>query len=87
MTDFGAFWNFTDVRFRTFSVLTDVGFGENEISTYVRFRAFFWGQNDTREGKKNLTPKGGGSLKCKCAFLSEFGQLGEGQRLQAGSGP
>ena len=40
MTDLGAFWNFTDVRFRTFSVLTGVSFGENEISTDVRFRAF-----------------------------------------------
>ena len=43
MTNFGAFWNFTDVRFATFSVLTGASFGENEISTGVRFRAFFWG--------------------------------------------
>ena len=41
MLNFGAFWNFTGVRFATFSVLTGVSFGENEISTDVRFRAFF----------------------------------------------
>ena len=52
MTNFGAFWNFTDVRFATFSVLTDASFGENEISTDARFRAFFGGQNGTR-GENN----------------------------------
>ena len=31
MTNFGAFQNPTDVRFRTFSILTDVSFGENEF--------------------------------------------------------
>ena len=55
MTSFGEFQNPTEVRFRTFSVLTHVSFGENEISRDVRFGAFFLGggQNDTREGKKN----------------------------------
>ena len=59
ITNFGAFWNFTDARFATFSVLTGVSFGENEISTDVRFRASFWGQNGTRGEKKRkkLTPK------------------------------
>ena len=56
VTNFGVFWNFTDVRFATFSVLTDASFGENEISTDVRFWAFFWGQNGTRGEKKKLTP-------------------------------
>ena len=56
-TNFGAFWNVTDVRFATFSVSTGVSFGENEISTDVIFRAFFGGQNLMREGKKKLTPK------------------------------
>ena len=41
MTSFGAFRNFTDVRFGTFSISTGVSFRENEISTDVRFRDFF----------------------------------------------
>ena len=44
MTNFGAFWNFTDVSF-----------GENEISTDVRFGDFFWGQKDGREEEKKTT--------------------------------
>ena len=60
MTNFGAFWNFTDVRFATFSVLTDVSFGENEISTDVRFRAL--------GGVKT----GGGQTKKKNSRLSTF---------------
>ena len=52
MANFEAFWNFTDVRFAAFSVLTGVSFGENEISTDVRFRAFFWRQKRTRGVKK-----------------------------------
>ena len=52
ITIFGAFWNFTDVRFATFSVLTGAGFGENEISTDVRFRAFFGGKTGQGEKEK-----------------------------------
>ena len=52
MTNFRAFWNFTDVRFATFSVLAGVSFGENEISTDVRFRTFFWRHKRTRGGRK-----------------------------------
>ena len=33
MTNFGAFQNFTDARFATFSFSTDVSFRENENST------------------------------------------------------
>ena len=57
---FLTFQNFTDVRFDTFSILTYVSFAENEISTNVRFRAFFLGQNGRRADQKNhkkLTPK------------------------------
>ena len=58
MTNFGAFWNFTVVRFATLSVLTDVSFGENEISTDVRFRAFLGGKTGQGEKrKKKLAPK------------------------------
>ena len=56
MTNFGAFWNFTGVRFATFSVLTGVSFGENEISTDVRFRAFFFWAKPDKGRKKTLTP-------------------------------
>ena len=52
MTNFGAFWNFADAKFATFSVLTGVSFGENKISTDVRFRTFFWRQKRTRGEKK-----------------------------------
>ena len=55
MTNFGAFWNFTDVRFATFSVLTGVSFGKNEISTDVVFWAFFWGK--TGQGEKEKKKK------------------------------
>ena len=41
------------LRFATFSVLTDASFGENEISTYVRFS----GLGGAREERKKLTPK------------------------------
>ena len=52
-----AFQNFADVRFATFSILTGVSFGKNEISTDVRFWDFFLGQKHGREGGKNpLTP-------------------------------
>ena len=39
----------------TFSILTDVSFGENEISTDVRFRAFWGEQNGTRGENKIKT--------------------------------
>ena len=52
MTNFGAFWNFTDVRFAAFLVLTGVSFGENEISTDVRFPDFFGGKIERRGVKK-----------------------------------
>ena len=42
MTSFVAFWNFMDVRFATFSVLTGISFGEN---TDVRLRP--WRSGDS----------------------------------------
>ena len=38
---FSLFIHTVDVRFSAFSILTNVSFRENEILTYVRFRAFF----------------------------------------------
>ena len=56
MTIFGAFQNFTDVRFGTFSISTGASFGENEISTDVR--DFFWGKIERRGVlKKKTTPR------------------------------
>ena len=45
MTTFGAFWNFTDAIFGTFSISLGASFEENEISTDARFQDFFFGQN------------------------------------------
>ena len=51
ITSFGAFQNPTDVRFRAFPILADVSFGENEMSTHVRFREFFLGKIERRGTK------------------------------------
>ena len=48
ITNLGAFQNPTDVRFRTFPILTDASFGENEISTDVRFGDPFLGNIERR---------------------------------------
>ena len=62
MPNFGAFQNFTDVRFATFSILTDASFEENKISMDARFWASFFGpkreegRKQKNQKKKNLTP-------------------------------
>ena len=49
---FLTFQNFTDVRF---SILMDIGFGENEISADVRFPDFFFGSFVEEGGQKIIS--------------------------------
>ena len=50
ITNFGAFQNFTDVRFGTFSISTGASFGENEIAT--DFSGLWGGGQIERSGCK-----------------------------------